>query len=495
MNGHEAETESETIVADESSHLAQRAVAGVRWGLVSTSSQQILRVVFTIALARMIGPNDFGIAATAAIYVGVTQLFIDSGFGAALVQKEKIDDDDIGSVFWINMLVGAVMVVATLLVAPYVADYFHTPELTSVLRVSSILVVINAFDVVPTAILNRALAWRPMAISQVTGVLIGGVASVIAAAMGARLLVRRDPSDRHRRGRHRHPPRVHGLAADARIVATDPRALGVHVGPHGLAVAALLLREHRQRPRRSVLGNGRPRVLRARVPAAEAPRPPHRASREPGLAARVLAHAETTRSACSVGSSPPAGPWRPASYGPLVLGILVMPDLIPLLFGPKWEPAVLPTQLLTLVSMRQMVLMLIGPLFQALGKTKEQFYWTIVAVAATVTGIVIGLQWGIVGVAAGVTISMYALAPLQIAVARATGRLPRQRVHARTAAGMDRGGRDGRRVDPHSHAVQHDRSAGARCLDRVRSPGPGDLRRSRCGSDSGSSTTRCTKSA
>ena len=90
------------------SHLAQRAVAGVRWGLVSTSSQQILRVVFTIALARMIGPNDFGIAATAAIYVGVTQLFIDSGFGAALVQKEEIDDDDVGSVFWINMFVGAV---------------------------------------------------------------------------------------------------------------------------------------------------------------------------------------------------------------------------------------------------------------------------------------------------------------------------------------------------------------------------------------------------
>jgi PST family polysaccharide transporter len=105
------------------------------------------------------------------------------------------------------------------------------------------------------------------------------------------------------------------------------------------------------------------------------------------------------------------------SYGPIILGVLVMPELIPLLFGPKWEPAVLPTQLLALVSMRQMTMMLIGPLFQALGKTKEQFYWTIVAVAATVVGIVIGLQWGIVGVAAGVTISMYLLAPLQIAVA------------------------------------------------------------------------------
>ena len=114
-----------------------------------------------------------------------------------------------------------------------------------------------------------------------------------------------------------------------------------------------------------------------------------------------------------------------------MLGVLVMPELIPLLFGPKWEPAVLPTQLLTLVSMRQMMMMLIGPLFQALGKTKEQFDWTIVAVAATVVGIVIGLQWGIVGVAAGVTISMYLLAPLQIAVAARHGRVPRQRVHTR----------------------------------------------------------------
>jgi PST family polysaccharide transporter len=61
--------------------------------------------------------------------------------------------------------------------------------------------------------------------------------------------------------------------------------------------------------------------------------------------------------------------------------------------------------------------MLIGPLFQALGKTREQFGWTVVAVTATVIGIVIGLQWGIVGVAAGVAISMYAMAPLQIAVA------------------------------------------------------------------------------
>ena len=180
------------------------------------------------------------------------------------------------------------------------------------------------------------------------------------------------------------------------------------------------------------------------------------------------------------------------SYGPLVLGILVMPDLIPLLFGPKWEPAVLPTQLLTLVSMRQMVLMLIGPLFQALGKTKEQFYWTIVAVAATVTGIVIGLQWGIVGVAAGVTISMYALAPLQIAVAaRLVGFRGSDYTRALLPAWIAAAAMIVAWIP--TRVACSNRPAGARCARRAarsrsRPTSP------RCGSDSGSSTTRCTKS-
>ena len=73
---------------------------------MSTSADQILRVAFTVLIARLIGPNDFGVAAQAAVYVGLTGLFIDAGFGAALIQKREIDDDDVGSVFWLNVAVG-----------------------------------------------------------------------------------------------------------------------------------------------------------------------------------------------------------------------------------------------------------------------------------------------------------------------------------------------------------------------------------------------------
>ena len=398
------------------SELAHRAVSGVRWGLVSTSSQQILRVVFTVAVARMIGPSDFGIAATAAIYVGVTALFIDSGFGAALVQKSEIDDDDVGSVFWINMFVGAAMVVVTLVSAPWIADYFHTPELTAVLRVSSILVVINAFDVVPTAILNRALAWRPMAISQTVGVLIGGVASVVAAAMGAGywavviqaivigvvdtgILIAytgAPPMKASLRRIRELWSFTWGLMGSRSLryfsENIDNVLVGRYLGTADLAFYALAYRLLKLPVR--LIGQV---VNQVALPAF---------SRMQDDLKRLRHWFLTASRTMATGS-----------YGPVVLGVLLMPDLIPLLFGREWEPAVLPTQLLALVSMRQMVMMLIGPLFQAVGKTHQLFYWTIVAVAANVTGIVIGLQWGIVGVAAGVTISMYVLAPLQIAVA------------------------------------------------------------------------------
>ena len=78
------------------------------------------------------------------------------------------------------------MVVVTLVAVPWVADDIHTPELTAVLQVSSILIVINAFGVVPTSLLNRAFEWRPIAFAQVAGVLVGSLVSVVAAAFGAR---------------------------------------------------------------------------------------------------------------------------------------------------------------------------------------------------------------------------------------------------------------------------------------------------------------------
>jgi PST family polysaccharide transporter len=383
---------------------------------VSTASQQIVRVLFTLLLARIIGPHDFGITAQATIFIGLTQLFIDQGFGAALIQKRSIDRIDVGSVFWLNVVFGILMGAITIAAAPLVASFFHTPELTAVLRVLSILVLINALAVVPAALLNRSMGWRPIALSQLTGAVVGGVIGLVAAQAGARYwsvviqnilfgavtLVGMVLATGL-------PPLVASLRRLRELFAftwgvagsyflryfndnVDNILVGRYLGTADLAFYALAFR----------LLKLPVRLIGAIVNQVSLPAFSRMQEDLPRMRRWFLASSRTMAT---------------GTYPFLMLGILLVPDLIPALFGPQWEPAVVPTQILTAVAMRQMVMMLIGPLFQALGRTRELFGWTLLAVGTTLLGIVIGLQWGIVGVAAGVAISMYALAPLQIAVA------------------------------------------------------------------------------
>ena len=302
------------------------------------------------------------------MYVGLTGLFIDAGFGAALIQKREIDDDDVGSVFWLNVAVGVVAMAVTLLVAPWVANFFHTPELTAVLQVTSILVMINALAVVPTSLLNRQMGWRPIAITQAIGIFVGGVISVVAAMMGAGywsiviqniliglvtliglLLVTGVPPVRASWQRIRELwAFTWGLMGSRTLRYVndniDNVLVGRYLGTADLAFYALAFR----------LLKLPVRLLGALVNQVSLPA----FSRMQDDKARMRRWFLVSTQTMATGT-----------YPFLMLGILLTPYLIPLLFGPKWEPAVVPTQLLTAVAMRQMVLMLVGPLFQALGKT------------------------------------------------------------------------------------------------------------------------------
>jgi PST family polysaccharide transporter len=398
------------------SPLARRAASGVKWGLVATASQQIVRVLFTMVLARIIGPHSFGVVSQATIYVTLTQLFLDQGFGSALIQKREIDRVDVASVFWLNVLGGLAVSAVTLLVAPGVADFFHTPELTSVLRVLTILVMLNAMTVAPWALVNRRMGFRLLAVSQSVSVLVGGAAGLAAAAAGAdywAVVVQNLtigavnlvwlfaavglPSVRASATRIREM-----FAFTSGLVGTrfarftgenvDNVLVGRYVGTEELAFYALSYRLL-QLPIRLV-GQIVNQVSLATF------------SRIQDQPARMRRWFLTSTTAMAT-----------STYGFLTLAILASPDAIPMVFGDRWEPAVRPMQILVAVAYRSLVVMLVAPLFTSTGRTRLLFKWTLLSVTVTIVGIVVGLQWGIVGVASGVAIAMYAIAPLNLAAA------------------------------------------------------------------------------
>lgn len=175
---------SESDTTDHSHRVTtvNKAASGVRWSFIALLVRQVGRLGFALFIARLLGPTDFGIAGEATIYIALTAVLLESGFGMALVQKSDADHRDEGAVFVWSMVPSLLMAVATLLLAPAVADLLNTPELTAMLRVLCIGLVFKALSVVPQALLSRALRFRPLAVAEITATLLAGAMGKIGRA-------------------------------------------------------------------------------------------------------------------------------------------------------------------------------------------------------------------------------------------------------------------------------------------------------------------------
>ena len=124
--------------------LKGKAVRGVVWNAINTYANQGLAFVLGIILARLLSPSDYGLVGMTSIFFAISNVFIDSGFGSALVQKKDRNEDDYCTVFYINLVVSLFSYFALFLIAPGVADFFQQPLLKDLMRVSALTLIINA---------------------------------------------------------------------------------------------------------------------------------------------------------------------------------------------------------------------------------------------------------------------------------------------------------------------------------------------------------------
>jgi O-antigen/teichoic acid export membrane protein len=159
--------------------------SGMRWSGISVIGREGCRVLFTIALARMVGPDAFGIVAQAVVYIGVVGLLLDQGFSSALIQRPWLEDDMPGAVVTVNLAVGAALTAVTLAIAPGWASFMKSPELTLVLAVLAPTLFVRALAITPRALLMRSMQFRKIGTADVAGAAIGGALGIVAAALGA----------------------------------------------------------------------------------------------------------------------------------------------------------------------------------------------------------------------------------------------------------------------------------------------------------------------
>jgi len=147
--------------------LAERTLAALQWNYAGALARAVCQITIMIVLARLLGPEPFGLVAIAWLLIGVGTLISDFGFGAALVQRAAISPDEVRYVFTVQMLLGVGYTVLVAGSADLLAYFFEQPELVPVVRALSFVFLVQAFGQTAVNLLRRDLDFKGLQLSQV----------------------------------------------------------------------------------------------------------------------------------------------------------------------------------------------------------------------------------------------------------------------------------------------------------------------------------------
>lgn len=135
-------------------------------------------------MARLLTPKDYGLVGMVAIFIAVAQSLVDSGFSQALIRKQNRTETDNSTVFYFNIVVGILLYLVLFAIAPLVADFYDSPELTALMRVICLSVVFNSFVVVQRALLTVNIDFKTQAKASLTAAVVSGVIGIGMAYSG-----------------------------------------------------------------------------------------------------------------------------------------------------------------------------------------------------------------------------------------------------------------------------------------------------------------------
>jgi PST family polysaccharide transporter len=159
--------------------------SGMRWSGITVVGREGARMIFTVILLRLVGPESYGIVAQGAVYMVLVGWLLDQGFTSALIQRPRIPPELPGAITSVTLAIGGVLTLATVAIAPAWAAFMKTPELSLVLMLLAPSLLLRAGCLTPRALLLREVAFRRFGIAEITGATVGGALGVAAATLGA----------------------------------------------------------------------------------------------------------------------------------------------------------------------------------------------------------------------------------------------------------------------------------------------------------------------
>lgn len=164
--------------------LKDKTVKGVIWSSIDRFTTQGISFVFSMLIARLLLPSDYGVVAMLGIFMAVAQCFIDSGFSTALIRKKDRTETDFCTVFYFNIVVSCFFYGLLWLASPYIAQFYDMPLLESVTKVVGLNLVVGSFAGIQSAQLSIAIDFKSRAKISVITTLFTGIVGLWLAYKG-----------------------------------------------------------------------------------------------------------------------------------------------------------------------------------------------------------------------------------------------------------------------------------------------------------------------
>lgn len=164
--------------------LKKQALSGFFWSSMQVVGTQGLGILFSLILARLLLPAEFGLIAMLGIFMGLGTTLISGGLTQSLIRSENLDEEDYSTVFYFN-LVGSILVyLIVFFAAPLIAAFYNQSLLTIVARVYSITFIINAFAAIQTTRLTKILDFKTQLKVSIPSLILGSSVGIVLAFTG-----------------------------------------------------------------------------------------------------------------------------------------------------------------------------------------------------------------------------------------------------------------------------------------------------------------------
>lgn len=391
--------------------LEEKVVQAVGWNAVSVLGKQGLRFAILAILAHLLMPADFGLVGMAFIFIGVIGVLSELGLSSAIIQRKDLDSLHLSTSYWSNIIMGLFLFAICVFVSPYIARFFREPLLRPIIFVSSLSFVIAPFGVAHRALLEREFRFKKLCIVDIgEQIAMGGISitlalldfgvwSIICGTLAGRFVsillyfrvLKWRPllsfSKRKFNELFRFGLNVMGFNfLDSVAGNLDYLIIGKIIGSTGLGMYTLAynLTTFPQRNLSTILS-------RVTFPAFSR-------IQDDNLKMNI-GYLKLTKYLSLISS-------------PLLIGLaIVAPDFVRIIYGMKWMPIIAPLRVLCLMTLLYSLTSHPGQVWMAKGRPDIRLYWSLIMLLTITISVLIGVKYGILGVAIALTIRAAILFP------------------------------------------------------------------------------------